>query len=262
MKIFEKLSSKFKGFSNKNTGEAQQYTAFTLAEVLIVLGIIGIVAEMTIPTLMSEFQGQVASVSLKKAYSTISQAYTMTSTDNGTPETWGLTAGASGSVIFAKKFTPYLKIVKDCGTGPGCFPDLIYKHYDNKTDWGNMNQATDFAKFQLADGSLWSAYSYDPACNSGGGSTPALSSICGYFYIDINGAKPPNQVGKDFFLIYLTKYGMIPVGTQDEPWYTFENHCLGSTPSGWGCTAWIIYNGNMDYMKCSDLSWTGKHKCG
>ncbi|MBP7212243.1 prepilin-type N-terminal cleavage/methylation domain-containing protein, partial [bacterium] len=48
-------------------------TAFTLAEVLITLGIIGIVAALTIPTLMNKSQKQQTVTALKKSYSTFSQ---------------------------------------------------------------------------------------------------------------------------------------------------------------------------------------------
>ena len=48
---------------------------FTLAEVLITLGIIGIVAAMTIPTLMTNNQSKKLKSQFLKSYSTISQAY-------------------------------------------------------------------------------------------------------------------------------------------------------------------------------------------
>lgn len=41
---------------------------------------------------------------------------------------------------------------------------------------------------------------------------------------------------------------------------SFDNECLQKT-SGFGCTAWVIYNSNMDYMHCSDISWDGKTSC-
>jgi prepilin-type N-terminal cleavage/methylation domain-containing protein len=44
---------------NKNLGKSQRYTAFTLAEVMIVIGIIGIVAEMTLPSLVQNYQKQI-----------------------------------------------------------------------------------------------------------------------------------------------------------------------------------------------------------
>ena len=45
---------------------------------------------------------------------------------------------------------------------------------------------------------------------------------------------------------------------------TFENQCLGKRYHGpGGCTAWVIVNGNMDYLKCPDeLGWDKKSGCG
>src|SRR5574344_2035276 len=45
--------------------------AFTLAEVLIVLGIIGVVAAMTIPTLINNYQVSQYESALKHTYSTL-----------------------------------------------------------------------------------------------------------------------------------------------------------------------------------------------
>ena len=45
---------------------------------------------------------------------------------------------------------------------------------------------------------------------------------------------------------------------------TFELTCnltSSSTANGYGCAAWVMYNENMDYLYCNDLSWNGKHKC-
>jgi type II secretory pathway pseudopilin PulG len=62
--------------------------AFTLAEVLITLGIIGIVAEMTIPTLINNFQKQETAVMVEKTYSDLSQAIRLSEIDNGPVATW------------------------------------------------------------------------------------------------------------------------------------------------------------------------------
>ena len=51
--------------------------AFTLAEVLITLGIIGVVAAMTMPTLMNSTNGAQYKTAYKKALSVISQAIVM-----------------------------------------------------------------------------------------------------------------------------------------------------------------------------------------
>lgn len=52
--------------------------AFTIAEVLITLGIIGIVASMTIPQLIKNYQLKVYETAFKKSYSNLSKAYLMT----------------------------------------------------------------------------------------------------------------------------------------------------------------------------------------
>ena len=57
--------------------------AFTLAEVLITLGIIGVVAALTIPTLMANHRRQVAETRLEKFYTTINQAVKMAEVDYG-----------------------------------------------------------------------------------------------------------------------------------------------------------------------------------
>ncbi len=64
--------------------------AFTLAEVIIVVGVIGIVAQMTIPTLVKNVQRQQYIVSVKKAYNTLSSAYALAIQDNSSPITWNL----------------------------------------------------------------------------------------------------------------------------------------------------------------------------
>ncbi|MDR1168674.1 MAG: prepilin-type N-terminal cleavage/methylation domain-containing protein, partial [Heliobacteriaceae bacterium] len=64
--------------------------AFTLAEVLITLGIIGVVASLTMPTLIQDYQEKATVVKLKKIYSMLSQAYQSASMENGDPTNWGL----------------------------------------------------------------------------------------------------------------------------------------------------------------------------
>ncbi|MDE6138447.1 MAG: type II secretion system GspH family protein [Candidatus Gastranaerophilales bacterium] len=62
--------------------------AFTLAEVLITLGIIGIVAAMTIPTLMTKYAKQRTETQLVKFYSMMNQTLRMSVAENGDPDGW------------------------------------------------------------------------------------------------------------------------------------------------------------------------------
>ncbi|MDR1327441.1 MAG: type II secretion system GspH family protein [Heliobacteriaceae bacterium] len=61
---------------------------FTLAEVLITLGIIGVVAALTMPALIANYQKQIKVTKLKKFYSVINQAMKLSSVDNGDLEAW------------------------------------------------------------------------------------------------------------------------------------------------------------------------------
>lgn len=86
---------------------------FTLAEVLITIGIIGIVAEITIPELTANFQKQKTVTRLKDAYSTLYQAIRFSEIDNGDISTWSWpTTASDGNTLlpwFNTYFTNYLK---------------------------------------------------------------------------------------------------------------------------------------------------------
>ena len=73
-------------------------SGFTLAEVLITLGIIGVVAAMTLPALVGKYKEKQRVTQLKKAYSILNQAFLMAIKDYGTPDNWGLVKTATGEV--------------------------------------------------------------------------------------------------------------------------------------------------------------------
>jgi len=66
-------------------------SAFTLAEVLITLAIIGVVAAITIPTLMGGYKKNLVETRLKHFYSTINQAVSLSEIDNGNKKSWKYT---------------------------------------------------------------------------------------------------------------------------------------------------------------------------
>lgn len=86
---------------------------FTLAEVLITLGVIGVVAAMTIPVLMTTFAKNKTETQLKTFYSKINQTVKMSIADNGDPEGWvtsNKTYTYDENVEFLKTYIfPYMK---------------------------------------------------------------------------------------------------------------------------------------------------------
>lgn len=209
---------------------------------------------------MNNIQGKTQTVQLKKAFTTLSQAYTMAKQENGTPDSWGLTAGTgAGAKVMMDTIKPYLSLLKDCGTGGDCFGGAVYSQM-NKADMGNFDNYNYMSRLQLSDGTPMAAYVTNASCTDSFGSSTALQNICGYIFVDVNATKKPNQVGKDFFLFWVTKEGIVPTGTADDTAFPFPGQC-NFAMSGWGCTAWVIYNENEDYLNCSGLSWNGPLKC-
>lgn len=236
--------------------------AFTLSEVLITLGIIGVIAALTIPTLIQNFQTQATVTSLKKVYSILSQAYSLAVQENGDPTNWNLIASSSapGAINLSTILAPYLKITKDCGNNSGCLP-TYYKSLDGSNDYNVIDGYAGNAKMQLIDGSLMALLVRDKGCAfpSESGSLQ-LNNICADACIDINGFKPPNTFGKDMFRFWITKYSIVPMGGADSASYKFDDNCKAG--SGQTCAAWVIQNENLDYIKCPGvLSWSGPIKC-
>lgn len=66
----------------------QNNIAFTLAEVLITLGIIGIVAALTLPTVMSNYRKSVVETRLAKFYTIANQAVKLSEVENGPMKYW------------------------------------------------------------------------------------------------------------------------------------------------------------------------------
>lgn len=87
--------------------------AFTLAEVLITLGIIGVVAALTMPMLIGHFEKTTTATKLKKFYSVMAQATDKAMSENGDWSTWDYSLSAKD--FFNKYYASNLKVVKTNG---------------------------------------------------------------------------------------------------------------------------------------------------
>ena len=238
----------------------KNFNGFTLAEVLITLGVIGVVAAMTMPTLIQKQNEKATVTKLKKVYTVLSQAYLMIQKDYGEPMGWLQTNDNSE---IGNLFAKYMKISKNCGTGKGCFSPDDIKGLDGTTH-ASHNSRSEMSKLITADGYSVSFRIHNKNCNDIRGTNKQLENVCGWVTVDINGNKKPNTFGKDIFEFNINKYGIYPYGTEfEKQGFPFETFCLPSSGLGRGnsCTAWVLYNENMDYLHCNDLSWSGKHKC-
>ena len=158
--------------------------AFTLAEVLITLAIIGVVAAMTIPTLITKYQEKQTVSQLTKVYSTLASAYQMMQAEYGTIDTWGMnTPTNTGEVdeegkpiynhsaqnLISERMRKYLRVAKQCEVGKVCFPGAYYtldgvKRREANTVATNTGDSPVEGTFFLQDGTYvtfaWWVISY------------------------------------------------------------------------------------------------------
>lgn len=107
----------------KNKIKSDTNYAFTLAEVLITLAIIGIVAALTLPTLIQSYKKNVVETRLAKFYSTINQAIQLSEIDNGDKVSWNIMdviiedgtykqEGITAQEWYNKYLSKYIKVLK------------------------------------------------------------------------------------------------------------------------------------------------------
>lgn len=222
--------------------------AFTLAEVLITLGIIGVVAGMTIPILMQNIQDAQLKTAWKKDYSVISQAVQTVVSDNG-GSLKDVCTESTGYCILSL-LSEKLKVLKLCPNGQTkgiCWHnDNIAKNYGGGTDWVTKYNVA-HTGIVLQDGTIMTVWWVDGNCTSS--AMAPESQSCGWLVIDVNGFKPPNTQGKDILMLAIHSNWVSPEGTQGDYIYTSLSTlgygCLktdsSSALSGFGCSAQYLY---------------------
>lgn len=244
--------------------------AFTLAEVLITLGIIGVVAAMVIPTLLNNATDQAVVTHLKRDMTILQQAVMSAVAEEGDIGYWY--SGSSipdANAAVNTILSPHLKIAQNCGIATGCLPGpyksaITSSAYTLDLDTGN------YSKMILSDGTIIAIYT---------GLLPSDQISYVRFYIDTNGLKGPNRMNFDLFafVVQSSFYPLTPSCPKNmicpagyDRYITggaLNNNTCSVTAGGPAsitdvlCTAWAIYNGNLDYKYVNDLDWTTKtHK--
>ena len=184
--------------------------AFSLAEVLITLGIIGVVAALTLPSVVQNYQKRSLEVATQKFYSVMSQAIKQYMADEGVDDLRGssLLAGDDDSdeVLIAKDDEFFKKYLKAQICEDGCFADN-YKTLTGETSYevGKSVDGYDMkGRYLLPDGMVVDSYSYGAL---GDNDTP------GTIYVDVNGRKGPNKIGYDLWSMSVFYDGVIDEGT-------------------------------------------------
>lgn len=205
-------------------------TAFTLAEVLITLAIIGVVAAITIPALMTKISNDQFVQQLKKTYAEIYQVTNLLVSDNG-----GSFAGqCSDNNCLRDLYKAKMIKAKECNAHVNCWhqPNQWYSLSGSPMTGSDEGSAT----LVLNNGVYLGFYNYSKDCTSSSESI-TNSDGCGRIRVDLNGMKPPNTVGRDIFDFHILNNKVVPRGTVYSP-----DPC----PS-FGCAAKVLKEGAMNY---------------
>ena len=220
-----------------------KHNGFTLAEVLITLGIIGVVAAITIPGLMTKLKNHQIEAVLKEDYSILNQmmisayddgAVNVSSTSNNMTviKSW-----------FQEYLLPYIKVSSVCYDETGCWSQNVKtlkgtKHTSYTTGCGQLT-----VSFILNNGSYICMDDYSKSNLKSNFGIETDSKMAYAFYIDTNGDRQPNVIGKDIYILVFKEETekMVPAGsdmTTDE----IKQNC-SSEGSGYWCLSLIKNQG-------------------
>ena len=248
------LFDDFAARQQRSDTDLHKKVAFTLAEVLITLGIIGVVAAVTLPTLVANYQKTVWVNQLKKAYSVLNNGVKQMIVEQGCSDVtctnfWDdseyVVIEPSLNGNFVKSFTKTFRL-------------------------SNVQELTENSIYAYPLRSIANdeeSFYYNVMVGVGGTSPDGMIMVLGATYggyliiVDINGLKKPNQFGRDIFIFQISSKGLVvPHGSKDTPfldWQTEEERVQSvneecnpsiSASSGLTCAEKIIMDGwKMNY---------------
>jgi len=230
--------------------------AFTMAEILITLGIIGVVAALTIPGLITNYQKKITVARLKESYAIMQQAIKLSVEENGEISTWDTTL--YGSQFFHKYFANYIKYTKEYSTSE-LNKITTRKLLNGKNYYGTTYTNVTASHFVLINGTMISMNMH---------STLDKEIWVG---VDVNGITLPNKIGRDTFLFMLSsEYGLVPFGapgtSSTQAHWNYGTYSRTkilsntkaacnkntSSDSGYWCTALIMHDG---WKIANDYPW-------
>ncbi len=231
------------------------------------MGIIGVVAALTIPNLNSSTGNAEKVAKYKKIYAELNEAHNRAVAVYGPFDEWfnedtcttNLSCSAA-KIRYFNRITEFMKLQKNCGISSGCMSQDA--KYISGADW-TFRPAADSANYPqaiLTGG--WSFYIYAMYKNYTYSSIYdgyKFSKNVGNIVVDLDGSnKGKNTWGIDIFNFVVTSEGIFPMGggtlwtDNDLKEWCF---CYGD------CGAWILNTGNMDYINTNHTSISDAGKC-
>ena len=191
--------------------------AFTLAEVLVTLGIIGVVAVLTVPNVISSYQKKVYVTQLQKGYSQLQQVFDLAMADDevndirdttlwSTIPSGGWFANGDSLDPFITQLKKYLKISKYCYPTTDPMNDSCFGiNYTNLAGEKNFNKFERLKIYTPSGAVYYFNHLYDSIYID----DKPINIFLGDIEIDVNGDKKPNRIGRDLFSLALAYDGQL-----------------------------------------------------
>ena len=228
--------------------EKRQKAAFTLTEVLITLGIIGVVAAMTLPAVINTTRNKELETGLKKGASVLTQAFDMYQAEHGDR----ILPDNLGKQKLKSMIMPYFRTVKDCAYGSSytsseAVDKACIKNYVNQGTEATENNSKVYRNLTNTD-YITLTYFDDGQAIAVDGMLILIENDAQHNYyrvyisVDVNGAgKRPNRLGQDLFMFELDTDGILrPMGAKGTTYYAAnDRYCSLSSSeamNGAGCT--------------------------
>lgn len=224
-----------------------QKCGFTLSEALITIAVIGVIAALTLPAVITNFQQNAMLASLKKSYVQLQHNLTYLKSERFTKATLTKSilslANPKSNTLdtsVGQFFTEYYNISVDCGTNPsnGCFASKYSTISGSSVSFSCKSGSREGKSVLLKDGT---AMCIIPANMSGTTFIPAV------VFVDVNGQKTPNKAGKDLFTFNIYNDFSVdeesPEDIQDNKTRKSADNCRTKTsPLAEGCFGNILEN--------------------
>ena len=203
-------------------GRGENKPAFTLAEILVTLGVIGIIAAMTLPMLARNYQWFIRQQQFKKAYAALNIAVQKTQIDLGEGvRCYNFSSEKYDRVMtdckyFYFELSKNLSVLKTCERTPwekGCFatnmkdPKAVYIDTQGGSDASDRLEAKKYFENSCPGFGQATINKYATVylVNSGYSLMPYYEGQVPIFIMDINGVQNPNKWGHDIFVFEFYK---------------------------------------------------------
>lgn len=214
--------------------------AFTLAEILITLGVVGIIASVTIPALAQNIQDNQFQNKMRKEYSVISQAFELIKNENGGSFINALGSCSNPSICISEVFKQKLSYIKQCDSNDGtnlntCFPSLDKIKFLDGSPANDMYIGNGYTEgLVLIDGTSLALELGNADCTD---TTGVYGNNCGWITVDVNGTSPPNTWGRDLYVFQVYADAIRPCSpSRSAPsWLNYDDCTKDKT--GWTCSS-------------------------